>query len=96
MSKGRKKNQQYTKYIKDPVLEPYFIQLEESCYTVHKNVIAESKKEYSQTIGHYKSFSIALNKIAEDTAKSKSYNSIKEFMNEYETIINNLNQAYNV
>lgn len=93
---ARKKDQQYTKYIKDPVLEPYFIQLEESCYTVHKNVIAESKKEYSQKIGHYKSLHIALSKIAEDTAKSKSYDSIKGFMNEYETIINNLNQAYNV
>jgi len=93
---ARKKNQQYTKYLKDPILEPYFIQLEESCYTVHKNIITGSKKEYSQKIGHYKSFSTALNKIAEDTAKSKSYDSIKGFMNEYETIINNLNQAYNV
>ena len=93
---ARKKDQQYTKYLKDPVLEPYFIQLEESCYTVHKNVIAESKKEYSQKIGHYKSLSTTLSKIAEDTAKNKSYDSIKGFMNEYETIINNLNQAYNV
>jgi len=92
---ARKKDQQYTKYLKDPVLEPYFIQLEESCYTVHKNVI-ESKKEYSQKIGHYKSLSTALSKIAEDTAKNQSYDSIKGFMNEYETIINNLNQAYNV
>ena len=88
---ARKKDQQYTKYLKDPVLEPYFIQLEESCYTVHKNVIAESKKEYSQKIGHYKSLSTALSKIAEDTAKNQSYDSIKGFMNEYETIINNLN-----
>jgi len=93
---ARKKDQQYTKYIKDPVLEPYFIQLEENCYTVHKNITAESKKEYSQKIGHYKSLYVALSKIAEDTAKRKSYDSIKGFMNEYKTIINNLNQAYNV
>jgi hypothetical protein len=94
MSKGRKKNQQYTKYLKDPILEPYFIQLEEGCYTVHKNVISDNSREYSQKIGHYINFYTALSKVAEDITKSQSYDSIQDFINEYKKTINQLNQAY--
>jgi len=94
LKKGRKKDQQYTKYLKDPVLEPYFIQLEEACYTVHKNVTSSNNKEYSQKLGHYTTFYSALHKIAEDITKSQSYDSIQEFINEYKKTINQLNQAY--
>ena len=45
MSKEKKT---YTRYLKDPILEPYYIQLDDYGYVLHKGIIAEeSGKEYS-------------------------------------------------
>jgi hypothetical protein len=79
------------RYIKDPILEPYFIQLDDYCYAVQQVIIAqESGKEYQNTLGFYSDFGSCLKAIAKNEVKKGSYKSIKEFLEEYNKIIEKL------
>jgi len=79
------------RYIKDPILEPYFIQLDDYCYAVQQVIIAqESGKEYQNTLGFYSDFGSCLKAIAKNEVKKGSYESIKEFLEEYNRIIEKL------
>jgi hypothetical protein len=90
----RKKDSTTTRYIKDPVISPYYIQLDDYCFGVHKTIVAEeSGKEYHQTLGFYKSLSNALSAIAKDKTMSQSYDTLKDFMNEYNDITNRINNT---
>lgn len=92
-----KESKQYTRYIKDPLLEPYYIQLDDYCYAVQKGITAgESGKEYQQTIGYYATLSKALESIAKDEAKSQSYDSVQNFINNYNEITNRLSKIINL
>ena len=94
MSKEKKT---YTRYLKDPILEPYYLQLDDYGYVLHKGIIAEeSGKEYSQVIGYYNNLTGVLKALARNNAMSKSYDSLQEFISHYESVINKLNQAYNI
>jgi len=79
------------RYIKDPALEPYFIQLDDYCYAVQEIIVAqESGKEYQNTLGFYSDFGSCLKAIAKNEVKKGSYESIKEFLEEYNRIIEKL------
>lgn len=79
------------RYIKDPILEPYFIQLDDYCYTVQKIITAvESGKEYQQTLGFYNTLGGCLKAIAKNETGSKSYKSLKEYIEEYNQIVTRL------
>jgi hypothetical protein len=79
------------RYIKDPALEPYYIQLDDYCYAVQQIIISqESGKEYQNTLGFYSDFGSCLKAIAKNEVKKGSYESIKEFLTEYNKIINRL------
>lgn len=79
------------RYIKDPILEPYFIQLDDYCYAVQEIIVAqESGKEYQNTLGFYSDFGSCLKAIAKSEVKKGSYESIKEFLEEYNKIIKKL------
>jgi ppGpp synthetase/RelA/SpoT-type nucleotidyltranferase len=94
MSKEKKT---YTRYLKDPILEPYYLQLDDYGYVLHKGITAEeSGKEYSQVIGYYNSLAGALKALAKNDIMSESYDSLKDYIDSYESIINKLNQAYNI
>jgi hypothetical protein len=87
----KKKYTKTTRYIKDPLLAPYYIQLDDYCFGVHKAITAEeSGKEYHQTLGFYKNLSSALSAIAKDEVMGKNYDSIKNFIEEYNNIINRI------
>lgn len=79
------------RYIKDPALEPYFIQLDDYCYAVQEIIVAqESGKEYQNTLGFYSDFGSCLKAIAKSKVKKSSYESVKEFLEEYNKIIKRL------
>jgi Asp-tRNA(Asn)/Glu-tRNA(Gln) amidotransferase B subunit len=92
-----KESKQYTRYIKDPLIEPYYIQLDDYCYAVQKGITAgESGKEYQQTLGYYTSLSNALEAIARDETMSVSYDTIQEFINTYNQIMNRLSKVIKI
>jgi hypothetical protein len=92
-----KESKQYTRYIKDPLIEPYYIQLDDYCYAVHKGIIAEeSGKEYQQTLGYYKNLGSALDAIAKDEAMKISYSTIQDYITQYNQIVNRLSQVIKI
>lgn len=83
MAKPSKSN---LRFIKDPAMEPYYIQLDDYCYIAQKSTYSEAGKEYQMTLGHYGTLNGCLEAMARDGAKSQSYNSLKEFVDQYESI----------
>lgn len=83
MAKPSKSN---LRFIKDPAMEPYYIQLDDYCYIAQKSTYSEAGKEYQMTLGHYGTLNGCLEAMARDGAKLQSYNSLKEFVNQYESI----------
>jgi hypothetical protein len=74
------------RFIKDPAMEPYYIQLDDYCYIAQKSTYSESGKEYQMTLGHYGSLNSCLEAMARDKAKLNNYDSLKEFVNQYESV----------
>lgn len=84
---------EYTRFINDPLMDPYFISMDDNCMTVNIKVIPDSRysdsgKEYTKIVGHYSNLGSALKSIAKDKANSKSYESLKDYIEEYHNVIN--------
>jgi uncharacterized protein YutD len=81
-------------------MDPYFISMDDNCMTVNIRVIPDSRytdsgKEYIKIIGHYSNLSAALKSIAKDKINSKSYDSIHEYISEYNNMINSFTDKFN-
>jgi len=81
MAKPSKSN---LRFIKDPSMEPYYIQLDDYCYIAQKSTYSEAGNEYQTTLGHYSTLGACIEAIARDDAKSESYNSLKLFVERFE------------
>lgn len=65
--------------IEDPLLEPYFITKDETCFTVHGRVIPDGKHfrskkggtEYAKPQGYYPNLEQALDKISRERVYSE-------------------------
>tara|TARA_R110000796_G_scaffold186854_1_gene303791 strand:- start:273 stop:551 length:279 start_codon:yes stop_codon:yes gene_type:complete len=87
MAKPSKSN---LRFIKDPQLDPYYIQLDEYCYIAQKSTFSEAGHEYQNTLGHYTTLGGCLESIARDDAKSTNYKSLKTFVERFEAKTNEL------
>ena len=92
---------EYTRFITDPAMEPYFISMDDNCMTVNIKVIpdarySDSGKEYTKIVGHYSNLSAALKSIAKDKANSKSYDSLKDYIEEYNKLINSFTEKISI
>ena len=92
---------EYTRFINDPVMEPYFISMDDNCMTVNIKITpdtrySDSGKEYTKVVGHYSNLASALKSIAKDKVNSKPYDSIQGYINEYQTVIDNLNNTIKI
>ena len=81
MAKPSKSN---LRFIKDPSMEPYYIQLDDYCYIAQKSTYSEAGNEYQTTLGHYSTLGACIEAIARDDAKSESYDSLKLFVERFE------------
>lgn len=84
------------KTITDPLIEPYYIAMDQYCLTVFETItpdpaFTENGKNYFKPVGHYSNMGSALEAIAKKKVNSKSYNSIREYIKEYYQIIDTLN-----
>ena len=77
-------------FIKDPVLEPYFIQIDDMNYSAYHTITPSSGIEYDSCIGHFKNLATALERIAEHQVRQKSYDTVKEYISELKSIKNEL------
>jgi len=83
------------KSINDPLIDPYFIEIDQYCYTVSERVTPDPKytangKEYKKTIGHYSNFNSCLETIAKHKVNSKEHSTIKGYIKEFNEIKNQL------
>ena len=85
--------------IQDPVMEPFFIAKSQSGgYTVYERVIkGDNNTEYIKTVCYPANFSYALKKVAEEKLnEKKSYSSIKEYVDTYDTISKTMTNIINI
>lgn len=84
--------------ITDPLLEPFFITKDEYSYTVKQNVTSDAShfrskgksKTYEKSLYYFTNLGQALNKIANLQADLKDTDSLKEYINQYTQISNNI------
>lgn len=95
------KEKEYTRFITDPLMEPYFISVDDNCMTVNIRVMPDARytnsgKEYTKVIGHYSNLSSALKSIVKDKINTQSYDSLQEYIQEYKSITETLNNTINI
>lgn len=87
----------------DSKLEPFFITVDEYCYTVKEKVISDvnhfkskgTGKEYEKSLFYFPDLGSALSKIIDLKTGSKDFNSLKEYLNEYKNIKNEIKEYAN-
>lgn len=89
------------KFIKDPILEPFYIALEQYCFTAFEKITPDPKystsgKVYEKALGHYSKLSSCLEAISKSKANNKNYDSLKEYINEYNKINKQLQQTISI
>ena len=94
------KEKEYTRTVNDPIMEPYFISIDNSCITVNAKVLPDARytkstKECIKVMGHYSNMKSALKSIATLKLNSKSYDSLREYMDEYQTIVEDFDTKMN-
>jgi len=91
----KKREKKKVSIINDPMIAPYYIAKDEHNYTVYESVIND--QSIDKTIGHYSNLSGALAKLSELLMNLKpQYDSIQEYINEYNEKRNKLNQLLNI
>lgn len=88
--------------IRDPFLEPFYIQKDTYCYTVLEDATPDQRytksvEKIQKTIGYYASFGSCLRRIASlKTSNKAEYNSISEYIEEWKEIENKINQLIKI
>ena len=92
MQDTQKKNSNIFR-ITDPVLEPYYIQFDQFCYTAVKKIKAgNSDRVRDYTLGYYSNLESCIDSIAEDSIKNQNYDTLKEFISAHKARIQELKQ----
>ena len=89
MTKGKKA---YIKKLTDPVLEPYFIQMDELNYTLCEELDSGNVK----TIGYYSSLGKTLESYCKISMVKNDYSSVKEYMSEYNSLVDKIKNTFNI
>tara|TARA_R110000772_G_scaffold35427_3_gene85388 strand:+ start:338 stop:655 length:318 start_codon:yes stop_codon:yes gene_type:complete len=98
--------------IKDPAIDPFYISKDQYCYTVMETITPDKKnigkfgkkdngnqgKDYDKPVGHYSDFGKALHSAVKSKVNmgEKEFSSIKEYLNEYEKIKEEVKQLINI
>jgi len=91
----KKRERKKVSIINDPMIAPYYISKDEYNYTIYESVI--NAKSIDKMVGHYTSLSGALAKLSELQLNLKpQYDSIQEYIKEYNEKYNKLNQILNI
>lgn len=89
MAKGKKA---YIKKLTDPVLHPYFIQMDELNYTLCE----ESEAGSIKTIGYYSSLGNALESYCKVMVVKEDYCSIKDYIDSYSKLVDKIKNTFDI
>ena len=93
---GRQKGSTTLTYIKDPILEPYFIQMDDHNYTLCKNVPTQNGDSYETKLGFFGDLDRCINRIVRDQITQKNYDSLQDYLTEYKELQNRLINHFNI
>ena len=100
---GRKKGTVVNTVINDPILEPFFIVIDQYSYIVNENVESgnnkdNTKKNKIKPIGYFTNFDSALDKVAQDKLRSnkKNYSLISDYIADWKEITNQFKEAIKI
>ena len=82
------------KFINDPALGDYFIQVDDLNYSAFIKIIPDSGIPYDSLVGHFSNLGRALERIAEHKVRQQSYDTIREYIEELKVIKNELNKIF--
>jgi hypothetical protein len=96
MLRKRKTNQT----LRDPKLEPFFITVDDYCFTIKERVTSDTDhfkssgkaKVYEKSLFYVPNLGMALTRIAELRAGIGDFNSLDEYLKNYETITNEIKE----
>jgi hypothetical protein len=78
------------KFINDPALGDYFIQVDDLNYSAFIKIIPDSGIPYDSLVGHFKNLATALERIAEHKVRQQSYDTLRGYIEELKKIKNEL------
>ncbi len=95
---SEQKRRKSIQVITDPLLEPFFITKDEYSFTVKQNVTSDvghfrskgNAKTYEKSLYYFTHMDQALNKICELQASTDNFDSLKEYINNYKSISNQI------
>ena len=76
----------YLRTIEDKLLDPYYITMDDYCYTLNEDLSKKKDKTYTKKLGHFTSFDKVLERISTHKTNKRSYLSIKEYIEQYKEI----------
>ena len=76
----------YIKTLEDENLHPYFITMDDYCFTVYQDLSKTLDKSYTKKLGHFKNLDSALERVATHKTNNSDYTSIKEYLVTYKEI----------
>jgi len=96
MLRKRKTNQT----LRDPKLEPFFITVDDYCFTIKERVTSDTDhfkssgkaKVYEKSLFYVPNLGMALTRIAELRAGIGDFDSLDEYLKNYETITNEIKE----
>lgn len=96
MLRKRKTNQT----LRDPKLEPFFITVDDYCFTIKERVTSDTDhfkssgkaKVYEKSLFYVPNLGMALTRIAELKAGIGDFNSLDEYLKNYEIITNEIKE----
>jgi hypothetical protein len=93
---GRQKGSTTLNFIKDPILEPYFIQIDDYNYALCKMNTTEGNKGYETKIGFYSDLGNCLNAMVRNQIAQQSFKSLQDYITQYKELQNRLINHFNL
>lgn len=78
------------KTIRDPLINPFYIAMDLSCYTIFEEINPDGGTPYIKAVGYYTNFDTCLIKLAKLKTNTQSYKSIKEYIEEFKSMLNKI------
>ena len=82
----------YIRTIEDEIIDPYYITMDDYCYTLNEDLSKNKDKTYTKKIGYYSNFDQLLERIATHKTNKRSYLSIREYIEQYREIQESINK----
>jgi Tfp pilus assembly protein PilF len=76
----------YLRTIEDEIIDPYYITMDDYCYTLNEDLSKKKDKTYTKKLGHFRNFDSLLERIATHKTNKYSYLSIREYIKQYKEI----------